>query len=211
MKFKTQREYVGSSMVIKTMCECVCVCCVWQRLEKEAEESYLDSPWADGQQLKRQFQGMKDVKWGPRWPLPLFRVPTPPTHHHFHALFAAFSSDRFILYCLCIQQTLSSVWASNTAGYGVFRHRQTTGVCCLWASFSFFIVDWAIEWKKKALHQMLQKSLVYKLALWPLYPSSLLSAFLILNPDVHSLAGEKKACASVFHYTYTLVSHIQVH
>lgn len=37
-----------------------------KRLEKEAEDSYLDSPWSDGQQLKRQFQGMKDVKWGPR-------------------------------------------------------------------------------------------------------------------------------------------------
>lgn len=36
-------------------------------MEKEAEDSYLDSPWADGQQLKRQFQGMKDIKWGPRW------------------------------------------------------------------------------------------------------------------------------------------------
>ncbi|XP_076466408.1 cilia- and flagella-associated protein 298-like isoform X1 [Babylonia areolata] len=38
----------------------------WKRMEKEAEDSYMDSPWADGQQLKRQFQGMKDIKWGPR-------------------------------------------------------------------------------------------------------------------------------------------------
>nr|KAG5699387.1 hypothetical protein BaRGS_008295 [Batillaria attramentaria] len=38
----------------------------WKRMEKEQEDAYLDSPWADGQQLKRQFQGMKDIKWGPR-------------------------------------------------------------------------------------------------------------------------------------------------
>lgn len=41
-----------------------------QKLEKDSEDAYLNSDWADGQQLKRQFQGMKDIKWGPRWHLP---------------------------------------------------------------------------------------------------------------------------------------------
>lgn len=39
---------------------------VLQKLEVEADDSYLDRPWADGQQLKRQFQGLNNIKWGPR-------------------------------------------------------------------------------------------------------------------------------------------------
>lgn len=38
----------------------------FKKLEKEAEDSYLDSDWADNQSLKRNFHGLKDIKWGPR-------------------------------------------------------------------------------------------------------------------------------------------------
>ncbi|XP_045197049.2 cilia- and flagella-associated protein 298-like [Mercenaria mercenaria] len=37
-----------------------------KKLEKEAEDAYLDSDWADSQALKRNFHGLKDIKWGPR-------------------------------------------------------------------------------------------------------------------------------------------------
>jgi hypothetical protein len=37
-----------------------------QKLEAESEDAYLDSAWADSNQLKRQFHGMNNIKWGPR-------------------------------------------------------------------------------------------------------------------------------------------------
>ncbi|WAR07671.1 CF298-like protein [Mya arenaria] len=37
-----------------------------KKLEKEAEDSHLDSAWADNNALKRNFHGLKDIKWGPR-------------------------------------------------------------------------------------------------------------------------------------------------
>lgn len=37
-----------------------------KKLEKDAEDAYLDSEWADSQSLKRNFHGLKDIKWGPR-------------------------------------------------------------------------------------------------------------------------------------------------
>ncbi|XP_048765916.2 cilia- and flagella-associated protein 298-like [Ostrea edulis] len=36
------------------------------KLEAESEDAYLDSQWADSNQLKRQFHGMNNIKWGPR-------------------------------------------------------------------------------------------------------------------------------------------------
>lgn len=37
-----------------------------QKLEEANDDSYLDSAWADRQQLKKQFQGLTNIKWGPR-------------------------------------------------------------------------------------------------------------------------------------------------
>ncbi|KAL4233668.1 hypothetical protein ACF0H5_008350 [Mactra antiquata] len=37
-----------------------------KKLDKDAEDAYLDSDWADTQALKRNFHGLKDIKWGPR-------------------------------------------------------------------------------------------------------------------------------------------------
>eukprot|EP00794_Sanderia_malayensis_P000280 gene280-905_t len=36
-----------------------------KKLEQSDEDSYLSSPWADGSQLKKQFQGVGQVKWKP--------------------------------------------------------------------------------------------------------------------------------------------------
>lgn len=38
----------------------------FKKLEAESEDAYLDSPWSDSNQLKRQFHGMNNIKWGPR-------------------------------------------------------------------------------------------------------------------------------------------------
>lgn len=38
----------------------------FKKLEAESEDAYLDSQWADSNQLKRQFHGMNNIKWGPR-------------------------------------------------------------------------------------------------------------------------------------------------
>lgn len=37
-----------------------------KKLEAENEDAYLDSEWADGGQLKRNFHGLNNIKWGPR-------------------------------------------------------------------------------------------------------------------------------------------------
>ncbi|KAA0184494.1 UPF0769 protein C21orf59 [Fasciolopsis buskii] len=38
----------------------------WKKLEANDEDSYLDSAWAESGQLKRQFHGLTNIKWGPR-------------------------------------------------------------------------------------------------------------------------------------------------
>ncbi|XP_011453499.3 cilia- and flagella-associated protein 298 [Magallana gigas] len=38
----------------------------FKKLEAESEDAYLDSPWSDSNQLKRQFHGMNNINWGPR-------------------------------------------------------------------------------------------------------------------------------------------------
>ncbi|XP_033865219.1 cilia- and flagella-associated protein 298-like [Acipenser ruthenus] len=37
-----------------------------KKLQKADDDSYLDSEWADRHSLKKQFQGLGDIKWGPR-------------------------------------------------------------------------------------------------------------------------------------------------
>jgi len=38
----------------------------FKKLEKDSDDSYMDSTWADSSQLKRQMQGLNNIKWGPR-------------------------------------------------------------------------------------------------------------------------------------------------
>lgn len=38
----------------------------FKKLEADDEDSYLDSPWAESNQLKRNFHGLSNIKWGPR-------------------------------------------------------------------------------------------------------------------------------------------------
>ncbi|XP_041462005.1 cilia- and flagella-associated protein 298-like [Lytechinus variegatus] len=38
----------------------------WKKMQEESEDAYLNSPWADSNQLKSQLQGINNVKWGPR-------------------------------------------------------------------------------------------------------------------------------------------------
>ncbi|GLD46449.1 UPF0769 protein [Lates japonicus] len=37
-----------------------------KKLDEEDDDSYLDSEWSDRQALKKQFQGLTNIKWGPR-------------------------------------------------------------------------------------------------------------------------------------------------
>ncbi|XP_051903073.1 cilia- and flagella-associated protein 298 isoform X2 [Hippocampus zosterae] len=37
-----------------------------KKLEEADDDSYMDSEWSDRQALKRQFQGLTNIKWGPR-------------------------------------------------------------------------------------------------------------------------------------------------
>lgn len=37
-----------------------------KKLEEADDDSHLDSEWSDRQALKRQFQGLNNIKWGPR-------------------------------------------------------------------------------------------------------------------------------------------------
>ncbi|XP_037543912.1 cilia- and flagella-associated protein 298 [Nematolebias whitei] len=37
-----------------------------KKLEEADDDSYLDSEWSDRQALKRQFQGLTNIKWGPK-------------------------------------------------------------------------------------------------------------------------------------------------
>ena len=38
----------------------------WKKLSEQDDDSYLNSNWADNGALKRQFQGLNDIKWKPR-------------------------------------------------------------------------------------------------------------------------------------------------
>lgn len=38
-----------------------------KKLEEDDDDSFLNAEWADSHALKRQFHGVKDIKWGPRW------------------------------------------------------------------------------------------------------------------------------------------------
>ena len=38
----------------------------FQKLDDADDDSHLDSDWSDRQALKRQFQGLNNIKWGPR-------------------------------------------------------------------------------------------------------------------------------------------------
>nr|CAH8863868.1 unnamed protein product [Trichobilharzia regenti] len=38
----------------------------WKRLDEDDEDAYLNSSWAEPNQLKRQFHGLTNIKWGPR-------------------------------------------------------------------------------------------------------------------------------------------------
>lgn len=37
-----------------------------KKLEETDDDSHMDSEWSDRQALKRQFQGLTNIKWGPR-------------------------------------------------------------------------------------------------------------------------------------------------
>jgi len=37
-----------------------------KKLEEDDEDNHLGSEWADGGQLKRQFQGLNNIKWKPK-------------------------------------------------------------------------------------------------------------------------------------------------
>ncbi|XP_061658382.1 cilia- and flagella-associated protein 298 [Syngnathoides biaculeatus] len=37
-----------------------------KKLDEADDDSYMDSEWSDRQALKRQFQGLSNIKWGPR-------------------------------------------------------------------------------------------------------------------------------------------------
>lgn len=37
----------------------------WKKLEQDEDDSYLDSKWADGQNMKRQFHGLDNISWRP--------------------------------------------------------------------------------------------------------------------------------------------------
>ncbi|PAA60456.1 hypothetical protein BOX15_Mlig029277g1, partial [Macrostomum lignano] len=37
-----------------------------KKLEESRDDSYMDSEWADSQQLRRAFHGLSDIKWGPK-------------------------------------------------------------------------------------------------------------------------------------------------
>lgn len=36
-----------------------------QKLAEQEDDSYLNSEWADGNNLRRQFQGLNNIKWKP--------------------------------------------------------------------------------------------------------------------------------------------------
>ncbi|XP_035736987.1 protein tipE-like isoform X4 [Vespa mandarinia] len=38
---------------------------MWQQLEQNDDDEYLNSPWADGSSLKRHFHGMNNISWRP--------------------------------------------------------------------------------------------------------------------------------------------------
>ena len=48
---------------------CICfdsVSIVYQKLDEDDEESYLNSRWADPNALRRSFNGLPDIGWRPK-------------------------------------------------------------------------------------------------------------------------------------------------
>ncbi|KAH9635714.1 hypothetical protein HF086_011104 [Spodoptera exigua] len=37
----------------------------WKKLEADEDDSYMDSKWADGQNMKRYFHGLENISWKP--------------------------------------------------------------------------------------------------------------------------------------------------
>ncbi|XP_054240715.1 cilia- and flagella-associated protein 298 isoform X1 [Indicator indicator] len=57
---KVLSDYVGknekTTIIVK----------IQKKLEEDDDDSFLNAEWADSHALKRQFHGVKDIKWGPR-------------------------------------------------------------------------------------------------------------------------------------------------
>ena len=41
------------------------VCDAFQKLAESEDDSFMGSEWADSGALKKQFQGLNNIKWGP--------------------------------------------------------------------------------------------------------------------------------------------------
>uniref|UniRef100_A0A3Q0RN43 Cilia and flagella associated protein 298 n=1 Tax=Amphilophus citrinellus TaxID=61819 RepID=A0A3Q0RN43_AMPCI len=57
---KKLQDYIGRNEKTKLVVK------IQKKLEQADDDSYLDSEWSDRQTLKRQFQGLTNIKWGPR-------------------------------------------------------------------------------------------------------------------------------------------------
>uniref|UniRef100_A0A3Q3WLM1 Cilia and flagella associated protein 298 n=1 Tax=Mola mola TaxID=94237 RepID=A0A3Q3WLM1_MOLML len=57
---KKVQDYVGKNEKTKLVVK------IQKKLEATDDDSYLDSEWSDRQALKKQFQGLTNIKWGPR-------------------------------------------------------------------------------------------------------------------------------------------------
>uniref|UniRef100_A0A3B4AWR6 Cilia and flagella associated protein 298 n=1 Tax=Periophthalmus magnuspinnatus TaxID=409849 RepID=A0A3B4AWR6_9GOBI len=57
---KKLQDYIGKNEKTKIVVK------IQKKLEEADDDSYLDSDWSDRQALKRQFQGLTNIKWGPR-------------------------------------------------------------------------------------------------------------------------------------------------
>uniref|UniRef100_A0A3Q2V5X3 Cilia and flagella associated protein 298 n=1 Tax=Haplochromis burtoni TaxID=8153 RepID=A0A3Q2V5X3_HAPBU len=57
---KKLQDYIGRNEKTKLVVK------IQKKLEEADDDRYLDSEWSDRQALKRQFQGLTNIKWGPR-------------------------------------------------------------------------------------------------------------------------------------------------
>uniref|UniRef100_UPI003AAABAB5 cilia- and flagella-associated protein 298 isoform X2 n=1 Tax=Centroberyx gerrardi TaxID=166262 RepID=UPI003AAABAB5 len=57
---KKLQDYIGKNEKTKLVVK------IQKKLEEAVDDSHLDSEWSDRQALKRQFQGLTNIKWGPR-------------------------------------------------------------------------------------------------------------------------------------------------
>ncbi|XP_066455172.1 cilia- and flagella-associated protein 298 isoform X2 [Eleutherodactylus coqui] len=60
LRKKTLGDYIGKNEKTKIIVK------IQKNLEEDEDISYLNTEWADSSSLKRQFQGVKDIKWRPR-------------------------------------------------------------------------------------------------------------------------------------------------